>query len=72
MGGGRKKGEKKQNKEETASSSESDALQDMFISLMKQDDEEGCLVDDAQCECLGCRERECCVLLMCPETVSPN
>ena len=41
MGGGRKKGQKKQNKEETASSSESDALQDMFISLMKQDDEEG-------------------------------
>ena len=41
MGGGRKKGQKKQNKEETTSSSENDALQDMFISLMKQDDEEG-------------------------------
>ena len=41
MGGGRKKSQKKQNKEEATSSSESDALQDMFISLMKQDDEEG-------------------------------
>ena len=41
MGGGRKKGQKKQNKEETTSSSESDALQDMFMSLVKQDDDEG-------------------------------
>ena len=41
MGGGKKKGQKKQNKEETTSSSESDALQDMFMSLMKQDDDEG-------------------------------
>ena len=41
MGGGRKKGQKKQNKEEITSSSESDALQDMFINLMKQDDDEG-------------------------------
>ena len=40
MGGGRKKGQKKQNKEETTSSSESDALQDMFMSLVKQDDDE--------------------------------
>ena len=40
MGGGRKK-QKKQNKEGPTSSSESDALQDMFITLMKQDDEEG-------------------------------
>ena len=41
MGGGRKKGQKKQNKEEITSSSESDALQDTFINLMKQDDDEG-------------------------------
>ena len=41
MGGGKKKGQKKQNKEETTSSSESDALQDMFMSLMKQDDDKG-------------------------------
>ena len=41
MGGGKKKGQKKQSKEETTSSSESDALQDMFMSLMKQDDEKG-------------------------------
>ena len=39
MGGGKKKGQKKQDKEETTSSSESDALQDMFMSLMKQDDD---------------------------------
>ena len=36
---GRRK--KKQNKEETTSSSESDALQDTFINIMKQDDDEG-------------------------------
>ena len=41
MGGGKKKGQKKQNNEETTSSSESDALQDMFMSLMKQDDDKG-------------------------------
>ena len=41
MGGGKKKGQKKQAKEETMSSSESDALQDMFMSLMKQDDDKG-------------------------------
>ena len=41
MGGGGKKGQKKQNKEETTSSSEIDALQEMLINLMKQDDEEG-------------------------------
>ena len=41
MGGGRKKGQKKQNKEETTSSSECDALQDMFMNLVKQDDNEG-------------------------------
>ena len=41
MGGGKKKGQKKQDKEETPSSSESDALQDMFMSLMKQDDDKG-------------------------------
>ena len=39
--GGKKKGHKKQNKEETTSSSESDALQDMFMSLVKQDDDKG-------------------------------
>ena len=41
MGEGKKKGQKKQNKEETTRSSESDALQDMFMSLMKQDDDKG-------------------------------
>ena len=41
MGGGKKKGQKKQDKEETTSSSESDALQDMFMSLLKQDDDKG-------------------------------
>ena len=41
MGRGKKKGQKKQNKEETTSSSESDASQDMFICLMKQDDDKG-------------------------------
>ena len=41
MGGGKKKGQKKQDKEESSSSSESDALQDMFMSLMKQDDDKG-------------------------------
>ena len=41
MGGGKKEGQKKQNKEETTSSSESDALQDTFMSLMKQDDDKG-------------------------------
>ena len=35
MGGSKKKGQKKQNKEETTGSSESDALQDMFMSLME-------------------------------------
>ena len=40
MGGRKKKGQKKQDKEETTSS-ESDALQDMFMSLMKQDDDKG-------------------------------
>ena len=33
--------QKMQYKEETTSSSESDALQDMFMSLMKQDDDKG-------------------------------
>ena len=41
MGGGKKKGQKNQDKEETTSSSESDALQDMFMSLVKQHDDEG-------------------------------
>ena len=41
MGGGKKKGQKKQKKEETTSSSESDALQDMLMSLMKLDDDKG-------------------------------
>ena len=41
MGGGTKKGQKKHDKEETASSSESDALQDMFMNLLKQDYDEG-------------------------------
>ena len=41
MGGGKKKGQKKQNKEETPSCSESDALQNMFMDLMKEDDDKG-------------------------------
>ena len=41
MGGGKKKGQKKQDKDETTSSSESDAMQDMFMSLVKQDDDKG-------------------------------
>ena len=36
MGGRKKKGQKQQDKEETTSSSESDALQDTFMSLMKK------------------------------------
>ena len=39
-GGGKKKGQKKQNKGET-SSSESDALQDMFIELIQKDNGQG-------------------------------
>ena len=38
--GGGKKGQKKQNKDET-SSSESDALQDMFIELIQKDSGQG-------------------------------
>ena len=41
MRGGKKKGPKKQNKEETTSYSESGALQDMFMDLMKEDDDKG-------------------------------
>ena len=41
MGGGKKKGQKKQDKEETTSSSESDVLQDMFMNLVKEDDDKG-------------------------------
>ena len=39
-GGGKKKGQKKQNKDETRSS-ESDALQDMFIEMIQKDNGQG-------------------------------
>ena len=56
MGGGKKKGHKKQNKEETTSSSESDALQDMFMSLVKKKCARG------MCEADPDRTRACLVV----------